>query len=90
METSEIKDIACNYKYAVAIIDKGEIRQWGKYLLDKNIDDKKEKKDPKEKKKEEGEVESKVLQMSKFPGHNKFSVLMETVNTGPNHSVAIS
>ena len=60
LETSEVKDMACNYKYAVAIIDKGEIRQWGKYLLDKSMDKKKEKKERKEKK-EEGGGESKVL-----------------------------
>jgi len=26
LETSEVHDISCSYKYAVAIIDKGEIR----------------------------------------------------------------
>ena len=73
LETSEVHDISCSYKYAVAIIDKGEIRQWGKYLADKNIDAE-EKEKPKAGKKDAGddEVETKVLQMSKFPGHNRF------------------
>lgn len=35
LESSEVHDIAACYKYIAVIIDKGEIRQWGKYLLDK-------------------------------------------------------
>lgn len=35
LEPHDVIDIACDYKYCAALIDKGEIRQWGKYLLDK-------------------------------------------------------
>lgn len=32
LENSEVRDIACNYKQCYALIDKGEIMQWGKFL----------------------------------------------------------
>jgi alpha-tubulin suppressor-like RCC1 family protein len=35
LENSETKDIACCYKYCVALVGKGELRTWGKHLLDK-------------------------------------------------------
>jgi len=35
LETVEVADLACDYKYCAALTDKGEIRKWGSYLLDK-------------------------------------------------------
>ena len=35
-EKSEVFDIACNYKYCIAIIEKGELKTWGKYLAVKS------------------------------------------------------
>lgn len=70
LEQNEVIDIACSYKYAIAIIDKGEMRIWGKYLAAQSED-----KNDKSKTKKAGdddEQETKVLQMSKFPSNTRF------------------
>ncbi len=38
LENNVVFDVACDYKYVVALCDKGKIRQWGKYLLSKAVE----------------------------------------------------
>lgn len=68
LETSDVYDLSCCYKYAAVLIDKGEIRQWGKYLMDKQdkADEPKKPKKKGENKEGEGEA-SKLESVSKFP-----------------------
>ena len=89
LENSETKDIACCYKYCVAIVGKGELRTWGKHLLDKGAQEPKEKAPP-GKKEGDGAGETKVCQVGKFPSTGRFNTLMECVHTGPNHTLAFS
>jgi hypothetical protein len=38
LETSDVLDITVSYKYCCALLDKGEMRQWGKFLFAKHAD----------------------------------------------------
>jgi hypothetical protein len=37
-DNENVVDITVDTKYCLALLEKGEIRQWGKYLLDKKVD----------------------------------------------------
>lgn len=95
LETAEVTDIACDYKQCVALVDKGEIRIWGKYLLAKQLqaeknEDQKQAKDKNVQNDGDKEGESKIEQISGFPQSGKFNILMASVETGPNHTCAIA
>ena len=36
LETSDVMDISVSYKYCCALLDKGELRKWGKFLFTKH------------------------------------------------------
>jgi hypothetical protein len=38
LDNENVVDIAVDTKYCLVLLEKGEIRQWGKYLLDKKVD----------------------------------------------------
>ena len=95
LETAEVRDIACAYKQCVALIDKGEIRIWGKYLLAKQRqaeknEDQKQAKDKNVQNDGDKEGESKIEQMSGFPLSGKSNILMASLETGSNHTCAIA
>jgi len=96
LETEDVFDIACDYKYCAVLIDKGEIRTWGKYLLEKTSSnqDKEKNQNAKNKNKNQQDAgdkenERKTLPVSNFPLNNKGNLLMESIVTGSNHTLAI-
>ena len=90
LENSETTDIAACYKYCVAVVGKGELRTWGKHLLDKVQGDKDESNPQAGKKEGDEGGGGKVAQVGKFPQAGRFSTMMESVHTGPNHTLAFS
>jgi hypothetical protein len=38
LDNENVVDISVDTKYCLILLEKGEIRQWGKYLLDKKVD----------------------------------------------------
>ena len=90
LENSETTDIAACYKYCVAVIGKGELRTWGKHLLDKVQGDKDESNPQAGKKEGDEGGGGKVAQVGKFPQAGRFNTMMDRVHTGPNHTLAFS
>lgn len=83
----DVKDIACEYKYCVALVEKekkAELKKWGKYLADKQA--------PRAETKAAGaDDEVRVPLVETFPPQrSRFNVHFESVVTGPNHSCGIS
>ena len=95
LETVDVRDIACDYKQCVALIDKGELRVWGKYLLAKQLqaeknEDQHQAGDKNAQNDGDKEGESKIEVMAQFPTSAKFNILMASIETGSNHTCAIS
>lgn len=82
-----MKDIACEYKYCLALIErdkKSELKKWGKYLADKQ--------EPKaDRKRTAGDYEVKIYSPEIFPAlRHRFNTHFESIYTGPNHSCGIN
>lgn len=90
LETVDVVDISCEYKYVAALIDKGEIRKWGKYLMDKQEKNEVESRNKKQKDNSEEDHSQKILHISKFPASSKFNTMFSSLITGANHTCAIS
>jgi len=94
LESNEVHDIACEAKHCLALIDDGKLKKWGKFLLEKDITEKKAAKVvEKGAKKDEQKKETRVEMAEPFPqslqkSSNKTKFC--TISTGPNHAVALS
>jgi len=83
LDSFEILDIECCYKQCYFIFNKGNVKQWGKFLASKAYDlDKAQGKGAKR--------ETKPLYMSNFPANPRFNIYFQSIATGPNHACAIA
>ena len=89
-------DISVSYKYCIALLDKGELRQWGKFLFTKHditeeqLAKRKQEKINKKKAIKKGEkFEIKIETISKIGGQ-QFHVPMSVIIAGPNHATGIA
>ena len=95
LETVEVRDLACDYKYCAALTDKGEIKTWGKYLLENKggaAADKEKNQTAGGKGGQDAgdkEGEQKIESISKFPVGSSSGPSFTEIVTGPNHTCAI-
>lgn len=69
LETREVTDIACDYKQCYALVGKGELIQWGRFLLDKDEDAKNKLKHENKTDAKKGDLDGniKIMDPAKFP-----------------------